>query len=134
MPTYKEMYFTLARAQRDAILILQGAHQKAEEMLFSDDVPDHLRVIRSAEQPDIRCLNFSARTYNALDQWFGEHGRDYIPTIKDILSIKSYRELMKIRNLGEKSYFELVTKMQEAGYTDWAEEMSNQLDRQFKKR
>jgi len=134
MPTYKEMYFTLARAQCDAILILQEAHQKAEEMFLSADVPDHLRVIRSEEQADIRCLNLSGRAYNALYHWFGRFGHDSVPTIKDVLSIKSFAELAKIRNLGEKSYFELVTKMQEVGYTDWAEEMSNQLDRQFKKR
>jgi len=47
MPTYKEMYLTLVRAQRDAVLILQEAHQKAEDMLLSADVPDHLRVIHS---------------------------------------------------------------------------------------
>jgi len=45
MSTYKEMYYTLFRAQRDAILILQEAHQKAEEMFLSVDVPDHLRVV-----------------------------------------------------------------------------------------
>jgi len=45
MPTYKEMYLTLVRAQRDAILILQEAHQKAEEIFTSTDVPDHLRVV-----------------------------------------------------------------------------------------
>ena len=47
MSLYKEMYLTLMRAQRDAILILQEAHQKAEEMCISPDVPDHLRVIHS---------------------------------------------------------------------------------------
>ena len=49
MPTYKEMYLTLIRAQRDAILILQEAHQKTEDMLLSAEVPDHLRVLRSEE-------------------------------------------------------------------------------------
>jgi len=129
MPTYKEMYFTLVRAQRDAILILQEAHQKAEELFLSADVPDHLRVIRSEEQADLRCLNLSAPAYNALYHWFSRHGRNYVPTIQDILSIKSYKELEKIRNLGKKSYLELISKMQEAGHTDWAEQMSYQLDR-----
>ena len=46
MPIYKEMYLTLVRAQRDAILILQEAHQKAEEMLLSADVSDYLRIVR----------------------------------------------------------------------------------------
>lgn len=59
MPTYKEMYLTLARAQRDAILILQEAHQKTEDMLLSADVPDHLRILRSEEfqkeeEPDMQ--------------------------------------------------------------------------------
>ena len=45
MPTYKEMYLTLVRAQRDAIILLQEAHQKTEEMFLSADVPDHLRVL-----------------------------------------------------------------------------------------
>jgi len=45
MPSYKEMYFTLLRAQRDAILALQEGHQKAEALLLSLDVPDYLRVI-----------------------------------------------------------------------------------------
>ena len=45
MSTYKEMYFTLIRAQRDAILKLQEGHQKAEEILLSAEAPDHLRVI-----------------------------------------------------------------------------------------
>jgi len=45
MPSYKEMYFILLRAQRDAILALQEGHQKAEAMLLSFDVPDHLRVV-----------------------------------------------------------------------------------------
>jgi len=134
MPTYKEMYLTLIRAQRDTISILQEAHQKAEEMFLSADVPDHLRVIRSEEQADIRCLNLSGRVYNALECRFGERGRDYIPTIKDVLSIKSFEELTKIRNLGKKSYFELISKMEEAGFTNWAEQMSIQLDRHFKKR
>jgi len=139
MPTYKQMYLTLVRAQRDAILILQEAHQKTEEMFLSADVPDHLRVLRpeslqKGEQSDIRCLNLSARLYNALDRWFGKRGCDYIPTIKDVLSIGSFEELRKLRNLGEKSYRELITKMQEAGFTDWAEQMSNQLNRYFKNR
>ena len=139
MPAYKEMYLTLIRAQCDAILILQEAHQKAEEMLLSADVPDHLRVVRleplqKEEQADIRCLNLSARIYNALDRWFGKRGHDYTPTIKDVLSIGSFEELRKFRNLGKKSYRELITKMQEAGFTDWAEQMLNQLDRYFKNR
>jgi len=46
MSTYKEMYLILARAQRDAVLILQEAHQKAEEIVLSVEVPDHLRVLR----------------------------------------------------------------------------------------
>ena len=134
MPNYKEMYLTLFRAQRDAILLLQEAHQKTEEMFLSADVPDHLRVVRlkllqKGEQADIRCLNLSARVYNALDCWFGKHGRDYIPTIKDVLSVKSYRELNKIRNLGKKSHLELISKMQEAGFTDWAKQMLIQLER-----
>jgi len=58
MSNYKEMYYTLLRAQRDSILILQEAHQKTEEMFLSADVPDHLRVLRSeslqkGEEPDI---------------------------------------------------------------------------------
>jgi len=139
MPTYKEMYLTLVRAQRDVILILQEAHQKTEEMFLATDVPDHLRVIRSQslqkrEQADIRCLNLSARIYNALDRRFGKRGYDYIPTIKDVLSIESYEELRKIRNLGQKSYLELIIKMREAGFTDWAERMSNQLGRYAKNR
>ena len=139
MPTYKEMYLTLVRAQRDVILILQEAHQKTEEMFLATDVPDHLRVIRSQslqkrEQADIRCLNLSARIYNALDRRFGKRGYDYIPTIKDVLSIESYEELRKIRNLGQKSYLELIIKMREAGFTDWAEQMLSQLDRYLKNR
>ena len=55
MSTYKEMYYTLLRAQRDAILMLQEAHQKTEELFLSADVPDHLRVLRpealQAEEP-----------------------------------------------------------------------------------
>ena len=46
MSAYKEMYLTLVRAQRDAILILQEAYQEAEEMLLSAEVPDHLRALR----------------------------------------------------------------------------------------
>ena len=46
VPVYKEMYLTLVRAQRDAILAMQEAHQKAEEILLSAEVPDHLRVVR----------------------------------------------------------------------------------------
>jgi len=135
MPTYKEMYYTLFRAQCDAILMLQEAHQKTEEMLLLTDVPDHLRVIRmESPQTDIRGLNLSARVYNALACRFGERGHDYVHTIKDVLSIASYEELKKIRNLGEKSYLELIIKMQEAGFTDWAEQMSNQRDRYFKSR
>jgi len=45
MPSYKEMYLTLVRAQRDAILILQEAQQQTEEMFLARDVPDHLRVM-----------------------------------------------------------------------------------------
>ena len=135
MPNYKEMYYTLCRAQRDAILILQEAHQKTEEMFLSADVPDHLRVIRSespqeVEQPDIRCLNLSTRTYNALACRFGRRGFDYVPTISDVLRIESYEELKKIRNFGEKSCLELITKMREAGFTNWAEQMSNQLKKE----
>jgi len=62
MPNYKEMYYTLFRAQRDAILILQEAHQKTEEMFLSADVPDHLRILRSEslqreEQPDVSAIS-----------------------------------------------------------------------------
>ena len=139
MPTYKEMYLTLVRAQRDAILILQEAHQKTEEMFLATDVPDHLRVIRpqslqKGEQADIDCLNLSMRLFNALLNRFNTYGRHRVPTIKDILNIESYEELRKIRNLGEKSHLELIVKMREAGFTDWAERMANQLDRYSKNR
>ena len=129
MASYKEMYFTLIRAQRDAILVLQEAHQKAEEMVLSADVPDHLRVIRlnalpKGEQIDIHCLNLSGRTYNALKYRFSPRDcRDYVPTINDVLSITSYEQLKKIRNLGKKSCSELIFKMQEAGFTDWTEQI-----------
>ena len=129
MPTYKEMYLTLARAQRDAILLLQEAHQKAEEMALSADMPNHLRVLRLESSPkgqqlDIHCLNLSARIYNALKYQFCTHAcPDYAPTINDILSIESYEQLRSIRNLGRKSRFELITKMQDAGFTDWAEQI-----------
>ena len=46
MSNYKEMYLTLARAQRDAILILQEGQQKAEELFLSSETPDYLRVLR----------------------------------------------------------------------------------------
>jgi len=57
MPNYKEMYYTLLRAQRDIILIIQEAHQETEEMFLSANTPDHLRVLRpeplqTEEQPD----------------------------------------------------------------------------------
>ena len=45
MSTYKEMYLTLVRAQRDVILTLQEAHQKAEEILLSAEMSDHLRAL-----------------------------------------------------------------------------------------
>ena len=130
MPTYKEMYFILVRAQRDAILILQKAHQKTEDIYSSADVPDHLRVVhlesrQKAAQPDIHCLNLSARVYNALDNWFGKRGRDYVLTINDVLSIKSYKQLRQIRRLGPKACSELISKMQEAGFTHWAEQMAS---------
>ncbi|MCL2367884.1 MAG: hypothetical protein FWC72_02715 [Oscillospiraceae bacterium] len=132
MSTYKEMYLTLARAQRDVILTLQEAHQKAEEMHLVVDVPDHLRVIRpeplqTGEQSHIRCLNLSLRVYNALNNRLGRRGCDDIPTVKDVLNIESYKELKKIRNLGEKSCLELIRKMQEAGFTDWAEQIARGL-------
>ena len=137
MPNYKEMYYTLVRAQRDAILILQEAHQKTEEMLLSADVPAHLRVVHpesppEGEQADIRSLKLSTRVHNALERWFGKRGHDYVPTINDVLRIDSYRELKKIRSLGKKSHLELILKMREAGFTDWAEQMANQIDRRFK--
>jgi len=96
MPIYKEMYLTLIRAQRDAILLLQEAHQKTEEMFLSSDAPEHLRVLRleslqKEKQADIRCLNLSTRVYNALTCRFGRHGDGgYVPTLKDVLSIASY--------------------------------------------
>jgi len=45
MPNYKEMYYALLRAQQDAILILQEAHKKTEEMYISPEAPDHLRLL-----------------------------------------------------------------------------------------
>lgn len=157
MPTYKEMYLTLIRAQCDAISILQEAHQKAEELLLSADVPEYLRVLRftsdnspAQEAPsegetvydrfqknpnmDIHCLHLSGRIYNALKYQFGERGRGYVPMIKDILSIESYEQLRKIRNLGKKSYLELITKMQEVGFTDWSEQMFNSAKRVLQNR
>ena len=55
MPNYKEMYYTLLRAQRDAILILQEAHQKAEELYLSPVMSEHLYLIHPepAEEKDI---------------------------------------------------------------------------------
>jgi len=140
MPTYKEMYLTLARAQRDAVSILQEAHQKAEEILLSVEVSDHLHVLRPEslqreEEANIHRLNLSARTYNALKRRFREErGHNHVPTINDVLSLESYQDLQAIRNLGEKSYLELIAKMQEAGFTDWAEQMLSQLDRYLKNR
>jgi len=126
MSTYKEMYLTLIRAQRDAILILQEAHQKTEDLLLSAEVPDHLRVVHleappDGEPPDLQCLNLSPRLYNGLKYQFG--GRNHVPTIEDVLSMESYEQLRKIRNLGKKTCVELILKMQAAGFTDWAERM-----------
>jgi len=56
--------------------------------------------------------------YNALERRFGKRGHDYAPTINDVLSMESYEQLKKIRNLGEKSCLELILKMQEAEFTD----------------
>jgi len=140
------MYLILIRAQRDAVLTLQEAHKKAEELLRSADVPEYLRILhltsndapaqdapcdgetvydglQRGPQSNIHCLNLSPRVYNALNRQFGKRGRAYVPTINDVLSITSYEQLRKLRNLGKKSYLELITKMQEAGFTDWAEQM-----------
>ncbi|MCL2588813.1 MAG: hypothetical protein FWD84_05330 [Oscillospiraceae bacterium] len=52
MPNYKEMYYTLLRAQRNAILVLQEGHQEAEELLLSFDLPEHLRLVHAERSED----------------------------------------------------------------------------------
>ena len=43
-----------------------------------------------------------------------------------ILNIKSYEELMKIRNFGRNSYTELINKMCELGFTEWVNSIESQ--------
>ena len=65
---------------------------------------------------DVRELGLSTRVVNCLVRY------DYL-TILDILRIDDYHVLNNFRNFGERSFYELIEKMTELGYGEWAEKI-----------
>lgn len=66
--------------------------------------------------PRIELLDLSSRTYNSLIR----AGRN---KIEDVLAIDSHQRLMAIRGFGTASRDELIVKMREHGYVEWASRM-----------
>ena len=65
---------------------------------------------------DVREIGFSTRLVNCLVR------HDYF-TILDVLKIDDYHIFSKLRNFGEGSFYELMDKMTELGYGEWAEKI-----------
>jgi len=61
-------------------------------------------------------LNLSVRLYNCLM-------KSNILTVHDILCIRSLEELMSLKNLGKKCVIEIRQRMNELGFSDWADSM-----------
>jgi len=70
------------------------------------------------EKADIHVheLNFSSRTANILC----EAGKN---TVESLLALDSLDELVKYRGVGKKTLAEIIEKMREQGYVDWADRM-----------
>ena len=61
-------------------------------------------------------MGFSKRTYNVLNR----AGLHYIEMI---LAIDDHYEIKKMRNCGNGTFSEIIAKMREYGYVDWADKM-----------
>lgn len=71
----------------------------------------------SSQLMKINELDLSVRSYTCLM-------RAGCATVEDILeSIKCYDDLCQIRNLGRRSMDEVIEKMREYGYSDWADKI-----------
>lgn len=79
--------------------------QVAGLMIEMDTNPDF--ILKSTKQVDIADLNLSNRPYNCLI-------RAGIRTIGDILT----HDLRKVRNLGKKSLYEVVSAVESYGFAD----------------
>lgn len=79
-----------------------------DDILISDD---------TKLNQDVSMMGLSARSYNCL--W-----RAGLKTVRDVYELPSRRELCSIRNLGELSRNEVIFKMRDLGFTDWAEKMN----------
>jgi len=71
------------------------------------------------EKTSIRILDLSTRAFNCLYKT----NRFYV---ESILEMNIY-DLIRIRNLGKNSRTEVITKMHEHGYTEWANRMQSAI-------
>ena len=67
---------------------------------------------------DVSAMGLSIRPYNCL--W-----RAGLKTVRDVYELQSVRDFRSLRNFGKTSRDEVIAKMREMGFTDWAERMSN---------
>jgi len=67
---------------------------------------------------DVSEMGLSVRSYNCL--W-----RAGLKKVRDVYELQSSRELHGIRNLGKKSCEEVIYRMRDMGFSDWADKMSN---------
>ena len=83
--------------------------EKEENESKQREAERKLKEANDKEPPTIDDLDLSARSFNCLK-------RANINTLEDLEEL-SYEELLKIRNLGEKSALEIITKAKKYGVT-----------------
>ena len=110
----KERFMELGKNSIDDLLVqIQGALQ---------DAPINKEITCELENPAlcISTLKLSTRTHNSLS-------KGGLNEIEKILAIRNFDGFSRVRNLGHLSFAELICKMREHGYEQWADKMETQL-------
>ena len=91
-------------------LIKYGSGFKSEEMV---KVEDKRKIC-------LEMLDLSVQSYKCLKRWAD------VNFIEEILEFDA-KELLRVRQLGWKRVREIIDKMKEFGFNDWADKVSNEL-------
>jgi len=106
---------------KDNERMITELYRQIERLLLGESVSKKIQAALEERKMKIDELELSSRTNNALY-------RAGLEKVESILAIDDLYDLTKIRNLGNASLSELVVKMLEHGFDDWALKMQMEID------
>ena len=96
------------------------------ELAKGKPITEKIQKIIDEQKVTIEEMEFTVRVYNALK-------RTGINTAECLLEYDSVEKLMQIRNVGKGSLVEVISKMREFGYANWASKIESEMVTKLKK-